>query len=100
MVSICCGNSLASSIKKICLAATIYSIWNERNKRLHDGSLREAKVVTWDIIELVRCRLMSSKNIQDNEENRGIQMEWRHLGAFLLEHVQMYCWHIIWEESL
>ena len=77
MVGICSGKSLSSSIKKLCLAATIYSIWNERNKRFHDGSLREAKMVTWDIIELVRYRLMSSKNIQDNEENRSIQLEWR-----------------------
>ena len=77
MVGISSGKSLASSIKKLCLSASVYSIWKERNNRFHDGSLREAKMVIWDIVELVRYRLMSSKNILDNDENRGIQVEWR-----------------------
>ena len=76
MVDLCSGNSLTSSIRKLCLATTIYCIWTERNRRFHEGSHREAKVIIWDITDLVRCRLVSSRKIPDNEDNQNIQSEW------------------------
>ena len=77
MVGLCSSKSFSSTIRKLCFAATIYKIWNERNRRLHEEGSREEKEVIWDIIDIVRNRLVSAKNILDNVENRSIQVEWR-----------------------
>ena len=77
MVTLCKGKSLLNTVRKLCFATGVYLIWEERNKRLHENSLREAKVVFWYTTESIRCRLSAVRGIKDSVENRGIQTLWR-----------------------
>ena len=77
MVALCKGKSLTSMVRKLCFATRVYLIWEERNRRLHDNSLREAKAVLWSITDLIRHRLYALRGIQDNEVNHTIQSTWR-----------------------
>ena len=68
--------SFQAIIKKLCLATAVYFIWQERNKRYHEGSFRDANFVSQTIVDLIRCRLVSSKGVKDSEENRNLQLRW------------------------
>ena len=76
MVGICKGKSLQTIIRKLSLAVAIYCIWQERNNRYHDDSIRDSSYLLPVIMELIRSRLLASRGIQDNEENRSIQRRW------------------------
>ena len=76
MMGLCRGKSFQTIMRKLCLAATIYFIWQERNNRYHEGNFRDANFVSRTIVDLIRCRLVSAKGIQDSEENRNIQLKW------------------------
>ena len=72
------GKDLRSTIRKLCLAVSVYHIWRERNIRLHDHISRLPNAVLHLIQDTIRCRLLSIRNIHDNEENRAL----------------LSCWHI------
>ena len=70
------GSSLSCRIHKLCLAATISSIWQERNIILHENRCQTAGNITHKILETVRLRLSSYKSVQNNELNRKLQHDW------------------------
>ena len=70
MIGLCKGKSYQVIIRKLCLAAAIYHIWQERNNRFHEGSYRDASFVRRTIVDLIRWRLFSSKGIQNIAVNR------------------------------
>ena len=70
------GKKFSSYIRKICLAATIYVLWRERCLRLHEGSIRNAFVVTAEIVLTVRLRLISFRKIPPTDENKALGLSW------------------------
>lgn len=53
------GTSLPIKVKKLCLGGAVYAIWRERNNRLFGGSKKTSLMVTRDIINVIRNRLIS-----------------------------------------
>lgn len=55
------GNSVGSIIRRLCLAASVYMIWQERNQRIFRDEYRRWEEVYEIILENIRLRLMSLK---------------------------------------
>ena len=70
------GTSLSCSILKLCLATTVYYIWQERNRRVHENHHQIAKSITCTILEIIRMWLSSYKHVVNNEINRKHQQDW------------------------
>ncbi|GJT68932.1 hypothetical protein Tco_1028218 [Tanacetum coccineum] len=54
-----CNKSIKSITRRIVLAACVYFVWNERNKRLFSGDKRESKDLLAVIINNVRLKFSS-----------------------------------------
>ncbi|GJU00959.1 hypothetical protein Tco_1111297 [Tanacetum coccineum] len=67
--------SVWTVIKKICFAAAVYYIWQERNMRLFDNHKREAKDLTDILSEEVKARLMSI-TVKDSESVIQAENAW------------------------
>nr|GEW25763.1 RNA-directed DNA polymerase, eukaryota, reverse transcriptase zinc-binding domain protein [Tanacetum cinerariifolium] len=83
------NKSILNVIKKISLAASVYFIWRERNKRLFAGEKKEWETVLNEVINTIRFKLISVKikssvyvsniektwkikmNVQSNDEGEG-----------------------------
>ena len=76
MINLTKGKKLLSTIRKLCLAASVYHIWRERNIRLHDQLTRPASVVLQIIRDSIRGRLLTIRDIPDSEENRALLSRW------------------------
>ena len=61
MINLPCNNSIASVFRRLVVSASIYYIWNERNKRLFAGDKRDAKKVLKIIIDHIIMKLDSLK---------------------------------------
>ncbi|PWA68056.1 reverse transcriptase zinc-binding domain-containing protein [Artemisia annua] len=59
MVKLPCNKSIMRILRRIVLAACVYQIWNERNKRLFGEDKRSCQVVLSEIINHVRLKLAS-----------------------------------------
>ena len=70
------GNSLKSSLGKLILSTTVYTIWNERNARTFSNSYKDAVSVLHDIISLIRSRVIGGKVFPLSEVNRHLKQEW------------------------
>ena len=70
------GNSLPTRIRKLTLAATVYTIWMERNDRFHTNSFRNVGSIVGTISNLIRSKLLSLEGIEDNGPNRIVQHQW------------------------
>ncbi|GJY52321.1 reverse transcriptase zinc-binding domain-containing protein [Tanacetum coccineum] len=55
------GNSINSIIRRLCLAASVYLIWQERNYRIFREERRSHVELTKAIIDVVRMRLLNLK---------------------------------------
>ena len=71
------GNSLKSSLGKLILSTTVYTIWNERNARTFSNSYKDVVSVLHDIISLIRSRVIGGKVFPLSEVNRHLKQEWR-----------------------
>ena len=69
------GNSLERKIKKLCLATTVYILWNERNRRFHDGSISRMEDIFQAIVVQIRQRISTYKS-EDSVVNRAQQALW------------------------
>ena len=70
------GNSLMVTIRKLCLASTVYTIWVERNSRYHNNNFRGTNSIIATILELVRLKLSTLSKVKDNAFNQSIQQDW------------------------
>ena len=70
------GNSLSTTIKKLCLAITVYQIWKERNSRFHTNSVTSTEEIYFSILEQVRLKLSTLTRVEDNQQNRTLQILW------------------------
>ena len=70
------GSSFQLYIWKLCLAGTVYTIWQERNSRLHHNRPRNASQICDHITWMLRSKLSSLKGIPDIAVNRRSQLRW------------------------
>ena len=61
---------------KICLAATVYIIWLERNHRLYNRLTNSVNQILDRILEMVKMKLSTLKGICDTIENRNMAVRW------------------------
>ena len=70
------GKSLMTTIKRICLASTVYIIWAERNSRYHNNNSRDINSIVSNILELAQLKLSSLSKVKNNSPNQDIKEEW------------------------
>ncbi|GJS14913.1 reverse transcriptase domain-containing protein [Tanacetum coccineum] len=68
-------NNVWNIIRKLCLGATVYYVWQERNGRLFKNECRDSKVIERLIFDDVRSRLMSLRANRSNAV-RNAEEEW------------------------
>ncbi|KAJ9535362.1 hypothetical protein OSB04_un001524 [Centaurea solstitialis] len=69
------GNSIWSIIHRLLLAAGVYFLWQERNKRIHGEANRSAVVLAKQIYQLIQMKLMGLK-VKDGSQIRRAAMIW------------------------
>ena len=62
-------------IKKLCLAATVYYIWQERNSRLFTGQKRSAEEMFKTICDEVKAKMVSIK-VKQNSNATNAETIW------------------------
>ena len=90
------NNSVWKIIGKLCLAATVYHIWMERNGRLFSDNKRSADTLFKIIIDEIRMRLMS---IKAKRANVVIQVEQGWDGQFQTQNSGMVVKYTEWNEK-
>ena len=55
------GNSVGSIVRRLCLAASIYLIWQERNNRLFKDEKRSVEELFKCLCDVIKVRLSSLK---------------------------------------
>ena len=69
------GKNIDSIVRRLCLAASVYYVWQERNKRLFSMEKRNEEEVYSLICDTVRLRLMSLK-VKLSKATAKIQSVW------------------------
>ncbi|GJT15001.1 hypothetical protein Tco_0873707 [Tanacetum coccineum] len=69
------GNNIWSVIKRICLAAVVYYIWQERNLRLFQDIKRDPVTLSNEIRETVRLKRMNIR-VKDSAAVRRVSDKW------------------------
>ena len=77
------GKKLGTYVKKLAFSASVYSIWRERNNRVFRKESKPEEVIVHEIVNLVRCRLMSMKRIKTNNDDGWFLKEWNLPGSIL-----------------
>lgn len=70
-----CGNSIWSVVRRLGLAACVYFIWQERNRRIFKDEKRDWKVVLERIVDTVRLKMMSLK-VKKSSAVEQVSKEW------------------------
>ncbi|GKE24694.1 hypothetical protein Tco_1436206 [Tanacetum coccineum] len=90
-----CSNSIGSIIKRLCFAATVYSIWQERNFRIFRGQSRDWKTVFKAICENVKCKLMGLKVKKSNAVKKVADIWNVKMDCIERENVVMELWSLV-----
>ncbi|PWA73992.1 reverse transcriptase zinc-binding domain-containing protein [Artemisia annua] len=69
------NRSIWSIIRRLVLGATIYFIWQERNTRLFKNSERKGEVLIQNIMDSIKCRIMSFV-VKETENIRAVETKW------------------------
>lgn len=69
------NDAIRSILRRIVVAAGIYYVWNERNKRLFENEKRTEEIVIGIILEYVKLKLMSLR-VRDSVQVRKVAREW------------------------
>ena len=70
------GKALMTTIKKLCFASTVYTIWAERNNRYHTHNSRDVNSIVASILELVLLKLSTLSKIKNNSVNQSTKEAW------------------------
>ena len=70
------GKALAKIISRVLLAASIYTIWKDRNARIFQNNYRDIISIQNDICGAVQARLCQLKGFKATQSNRWHQREW------------------------
>ena len=73
LISKLCNKSIMSILRRIVLAACVYYVWNERNKRLFANEKRDYKVLLTVIVNNIRLKL-ASKSAKIDEVSKRWQV--------------------------
>ena len=76
MVSMPCNNSIASVVRRLVMAASLYFIWTERNKRLFTEEKKSPKDLIKAIIDNVRLKMASLK-VKSSVQVSDVSKEWQ-----------------------
>ncbi|GJW27092.1 hypothetical protein Tco_0040903 [Tanacetum coccineum] len=71
-----CNNSIRSVLRRLILAACVYYIWDERNKRLFGNQKRDYKTVLFTIINHIRMKLTSLK-VKNSAQVAKVNKDWQ-----------------------
>ena len=69
------GNNIGSVVKMLCFAASVYSIWHERNCIIFRDEQRESDDVVKVVFENVKLKLMSIK-VKNSVAVRDVERDW------------------------
>ena len=61
---------------RLSFALTVYSIWMERNSRLHNGSPLSVQTIKEKIIDMARMKMASLKGVRESSMNKEVALEW------------------------
>ncbi|GJZ54066.1 RNA-directed DNA polymerase, eukaryota, reverse transcriptase zinc-binding domain protein [Tanacetum coccineum] len=64
------GNAINSIIKRLCFAASVYLVWQERNNRIFRDEARSTEELFKVLIDIVRMRLLTLKVKRSNAAMR------------------------------
>lgn len=70
------GQSLLCLVVKLMFAATVYSLWQERNSRMFRGKSINVVNVYHDILFQVRTQMNSLSGFQLSPQNRWLVGSW------------------------
>ena len=70
------GKALLSIVLRLAWKASIYHIWRERNRRMHDSIPVAAEQIVEHVKDDVRIRLIGLKNISNDSVNSNICWNW------------------------
>nr|GEX41402.1 reverse transcriptase domain, reverse transcriptase zinc-binding domain protein [Tanacetum cinerariifolium] len=70
------NRSIKSVLRRIILAACVYFIWNERNKRLFTSDKKDSKELTAKIVNYVRLKL-TSLTVKRTSQTEEISKLWK-----------------------
>ncbi|GKD34535.1 hypothetical protein Tco_1250044 [Tanacetum coccineum] len=59
LIKMCDGKNIWSVLRRLCLAAVVYFIWQERNQRIFRGCKRNTKELQSTITEVIKLKLMN-----------------------------------------
>ncbi|PWA81221.1 ATP-dependent metalloprotease FtsH [Artemisia annua] len=71
-----CNNNIMSIVKKLVLAACVYYIWNERNRRLFRDEKKSYKEVLKEIINNIRFK-MACFSVKGSSMVNGVYNQWQ-----------------------
>ncbi|GJS50336.1 reverse transcriptase zinc-binding domain-containing protein [Tanacetum coccineum] len=101
------GNSINSIVRRLCFAASVYLVWQERNSRIFRDEARSTEELFKILIDVVRMRLLSLK-VKRSTAVLRIQERWNvitiarslYLGVLLgrnsIVHLRWFRWP--WED--
>ncbi|PWA76106.1 RNA-directed DNA polymerase, eukaryota, Reverse transcriptase zinc-binding domain protein [Artemisia annua] len=69
------GNNIGSVVRRLCFAASVYSIWHERNFRAFRDVRREVTDVVSTVFETVKMKLMSL-TVKNSNAVREVESDW------------------------
>ncbi|PWA54079.1 reverse transcriptase domain, Reverse transcriptase zinc-binding domain protein [Artemisia annua] len=69
------GNNIGSVVKRLCFAASVYSIWRERNCRTFRDTKREVTDVVNTMFETVKMKLLSL-TVKNSIAVREVESDW------------------------
>ncbi|PWA39286.1 reverse transcriptase domain, Reverse transcriptase zinc-binding domain protein [Artemisia annua] len=71
-----CNNNIMSIMRRLVLAACVYYIWTERNKRIFSNEKKDYKEVLKDIISNIRFK-MASLTVKDSNMVNEVYKQWK-----------------------
>ena len=69
------GNNIGSVVRRLCLSACVYMIWQERNNRIFREEERNVDVLVQCICDVIKCRL-SSLTVKNTRAIIDVGKEW------------------------
>ena len=70
------GKNLLIKSWKLCLSITIYHLWRETNRRFHTPRYMSVQETFGSIVEEIRLKLSTQRQIRDSPQNRAVQLAW------------------------
>ncbi len=70
------GKSLKASLGRLCLGATVYNLWNQRNDLLHNHTLRTEEAIMARIRWEAQARIVAKGHFKHLQKSRFLVFTW------------------------